>query len=205
VSLVDSIIVNCSTPTDIQNEDATSTFFDTVIQTFLVRHGFLSGDVRPAPQKRRRVITGAGEKPDMGNTRQTSDSARSDTHGTMSGTRERYDPPSLHVNPVSKNVIPSVLVRISSSVQVDHDDENGVVRTDTSSGVTFLVDKRTDQSYPCALSSQESDEGGAQAIVSTRRIIAVPGPSDQEDEPPSWILDALKVGIACAGQRLETY
>ena len=96
------------------------------------------------------------------------------------------------------------LVRISSSVQVDDDDGNGVVRTDPGSGVAFLVDKRTDRSYPCTLSRQESDEGNAQAIIHTRRTI-VPDSGDQEDEPPSWILDALKVGIACAGQHLETY
>jgi hypothetical protein len=104
-----------------------------------------------------------------------------------------------------KICFPVSLVRISSSVQVDDDDEDGVVRTDPSSGVTFLVDKRADQSYPCTLLSQESDEGNAQAIIPTRRTIAVPDSGDREDEPPSWILDALKVGIACAGQRLETY
>ena len=97
------------------------------------------------------------------------------------------------------------LVSISSSVQVDDDDENGVVRTDPSSGLTSLVDKRTDQSHPCTLLSQESDEGNAQATIPTRRTIAVPDSGDREDEPPSWILDALKVGVACAGQRLETY
>lgn len=97
------------------------------------------------------------------------------------------------------------LVRISFSVQVDDDDENGVARTDPSSGVTFLLDKRTDQSYHCTLLSEESSEGNAQAIIPTRRTIAVPDSGDREDEAPSWILDALKVGIACAGQRLETY
>jgi hypothetical protein len=91
-----------------QNEDAIGSFFDTVIQAFLVRHGFLSGDVQPAPQKRRRVITGVGDKPDMGNPRQTSDSAPSDTHGTMTRTRKQSDLPPLHVNPVSKNKFPSV-------------------------------------------------------------------------------------------------
>lgn len=92
-----------------QNEDAISAFFDTVIQTFLVRHGFLSGTVQPAPQKRRRVITGVGDNTDIGNPRQTSDSAPSDTHGIMTSTRERYHLPSLHVNPVSKNMFPSVI------------------------------------------------------------------------------------------------
>jgi hypothetical protein len=104
-----------------------------------------------------------------------------------------------------KTCFPASLVGISSSVQVDDDDENGVVRTDPSSGVTFLLDKRTDQSYPGTLLSRESDEGNAQAIIPTRRTIAVPDSGDREDEPPSWILDALKVGIACAGQHLETY
>ncbi len=47
--------------------------------------------------------------------------------------------------------------------------------------------------------------GGAQAIIPTRRTIAVPDSGDQEDGAPSWIFDALKVGITCAGQRLETY
>jgi hypothetical protein len=109
--------------------------------------------------------------------------------------------------PSVKTCFPASLVRISSSFQVDDDDgdENGVVRTDPSSAVRFLVDKRTDQSYPCTLLSQESDEGSAHAIIPTRRTIAVPDSGDREDEPPSWILDALKVGIACAGQRLETY
>ncbi|KAF8505939.1 hypothetical protein F5888DRAFT_1604331 [Russula emetica] len=182
-------IDNCLEPgksmIHVSNEDTISAFFDTVIRTFLVRHGFLSGDVQPAPQKRRKVITAVGDKPDMGNPRQTSHSAPSDTHRTMTSTRERYDLPSLHVNPV---------IRISSSFQVDDDDddENGVVRTDPSSGVTFLVEKRTDQSYPCTLLSQESDEGSAQAIIPTRRTIAVPDSGDREDEPPSWILDALK-------------
>jgi hypothetical protein len=104
-----------------------------------------------------------------------------------------------------KACFPVSLVRISSSVQVDDDDENGVARTNPSSDVTILVDKRTDQSYPCTLLSQEPDEGSAQAIIPTRRTIAVPDSGDREDEPPSWILDALKVGIACAGQRIETH
>jgi hypothetical protein len=102
-------------------------------------------------------------------------------------------------------MFPVSLVRISSPVQVDDDDENGFVKTDPSSGVTFLLDKKADQSYPCTLLSPESDEGNAQAIIPTRRTIAVPDSGDREDEPPSWILDALKVSIACAGLRLETY
>ena len=188
-----------------QNEGAISAFFDTVIQTFLVRHGFLSDDVQQAPQKRRRVITGVGNKPDIGNARQTPDSAPSDTHGTVTSTRERYDLPSLHINPAVKTCFPVSLVRISSSVQVNDKDENGVVKTNSSDGVTFLIDKRTDRSYSCTLLSQESDEGSAQVIIPTRRTIAVPDSADQEDEPPSWILDALEVGIVCAGQRHETY
>jgi hypothetical protein len=100
--------------------------------------------------------------------------------------------------PSVKTRFPVSLVRISS-VQVDDNDENGVVGTDPSSGVTFLVDKRMDRSYPCTLSRHESDEGNVQAIIPTRRTIAVPDSGDREDEPPSWILDALKVGIACAG------
>jgi hypothetical protein len=91
-----------------QNEDAISALFDTVIQTFLIRHGFLSGGVQPAPQKRRRVITGVGDKPDTENPRQRTDSAPSDTYGTMTNSGERYDLPSLHVNPVSKNMCPNV-------------------------------------------------------------------------------------------------
>ena len=126
------------------------------------------------------------------------------TCGTVTSTRERSDLPSLHVNPVSKKCSSVSLSRISSSVQVD-DDENGVIKTNPDSGVTFLFDKRTDQSYPCTLLGQESDEVSAQAIIPIRRTIAVPDPVDREDELPSWILDALKVGVACAGQRLETH
>jgi hypothetical protein len=108
--------------------------------------------------------------------------------------------------------IPSVKARFpvslacdSSSVQVGDNDENGVVGTDPSSGVTFLADKRTDQPHLCTLLGQESHEGSTQAIVPTRRTIAVPDSGDRVDEPPSWILNALKVGTACARQRLETY
>ena len=97
------------------------------------------------------------------------------------------------------------LIHVSFSVQAVGDDGNEVVRTDPSSGITCLVDKRTNHLYPCTLLSQESDEGSARAIIPTRRTIAVPDSGDREDEPPSWILDALKVGIACAGRRLETY
>ncbi|KAI0282276.1 hypothetical protein BGY98DRAFT_955130 [Russula aff. rugulosa BPL654] len=171
-------IDNCLEPgkslIHVSNEDAIGSFFDSVIQTFLVRHGFLSGDVQPAPQKRRRVITGVGDKPDMGNPRQTSDSAPSDTHGTMTSTRKQSDLPPLHVNPVNDG------------------DENGVVETKFNSGVTFLFKERTDQSYPCTLLSQESHESSTRAIIPTRRTIAVPDSGDWEDEYPSWILDALK-------------
>jgi hypothetical protein len=97
------------------------------------------------------------------------------------------------------------IVRISSVVQVDDDNENGAVKTNPNSGVTSPVDERTDLLYPCALLSQESDKGSTQAITSSRRTIAAPDSGDREDETPSWILDALKVGIACVGQRLETY
>lgn len=98
------------------------------------------------------------------------------------------------------------LVRVSSSVQVDDDDDgNGVVETDPNPAVTVPVDERTYQSYPCTLSSQESDKDSAQAIIPTRRTITVPDSGDLGDEPPSWILDALKVGIAHAGHHLETY
>ncbi len=95
-----------------QNEDAISAFFDSAIQTFLVRHGFLSSDVQPAPQKRRRVITGEepfGDKPDVGNPRQTSGMASaSNTHGTMTSIRERADIPSLYVNLVSESMFSNV-------------------------------------------------------------------------------------------------
>ena len=104
----------------------------------------------------------------------------------------------------SVNAFPVSSVRISSSAQADDDDdENGVVRTDPSSGLTFLVDKKSYQSYPCTSSSQESDEGIAQAIIPTRRTIAVSDSGDREDEPPSWILDALKVGIEYIGRCLK--
>lgn len=81
------------------------------------------------------------------------------------------------------------------------------MRTDPSSSVTFVLDKRADQSYPYTTLSQEFDEDNAQTIspTPTRRTIPVPDSGDREAEPPSWILDALKVGIACAGRRLETY
>jgi hypothetical protein len=104
--------------------------------------------------------------------------------------------------PSVKAWFPVSSVRISSSVQADDNDENGVVMTDPSSGLTFLVDK-TYQSYPCTSLSQESDEGIAQAIVPTRRTIAVSDSGDREDEPPSWIFDALKVGIEYVGQCLK--
>jgi DNA mismatch repair protein MLH3 len=74
----------------------------------------------------------------------------------------------------------------------DDDDENGVVRTDPSSSVAFILDKRPDQLYPCTSSSQEFDEDSAQTISTTRRTITVPDSDDREAEPPSWILDALK-------------
>ena len=81
------------------------------------------------------------------------------------------------------------------------------MRTDFSSSVTFVLDKRADQSHPCTTLSQEFDEENAQTIspTPTRRTIPVPDSGNREAEPPSWILDALKVGIACAGRRLETY
>jgi hypothetical protein len=91
-----------------------------------------------------------------------------------------------------------------SFVQGDDDDESGVVKADPSSGVTFVPDKRADQSYPCT-PIQEFDEDSAQTSCPTRRTIAVPDSGDREGEPPSWILDALKVGLTCARRRLETH
>ena len=87
----------------------------------------------------------------------------------------------------------------SPSAQGDDNDENGVVRTNPSSGVAFVLDKRTDQS------SREFGEDSAQTIGPTRRTITITDSGDREDEPPSWILDALKVSIACAGRCLGTY
>jgi hypothetical protein len=97
--------------------------------------------------------------------------------------------------PSVKTSFPVSLVLISSSVQVNDGDENGVVETKFNSGVTFLFKERTDQSYPCTLLSQESHESSTRAIIPTRRTIAVPDSGDREDEYPSWILDALKVGV----------
>ena len=141
-------------------------------------------------------------KPEIRDLRQTAGkaSARANTHSTMPITRERDDVPSLDDNPVSINVFPGIFPG-PSSTQGD-DDENGIARTNPSSGVTFALDKRTDQSF---LSSPEFDEDSAQTTGLTRRTIAVPDSGDQEDEPPPWILEALKVSIVCAGWRLETY
>jgi hypothetical protein len=143
-----------------------------------------------------------GDKPDIRDPRQTFGEASAPSYMPimMPITRERDDAPSLHVNPVSKTVFPGVFSPYPSA-QCDDDDENGVVRADPSSGVLFVLDKRTDQSYPCT-PSQKLDEDSAQTICPTRRTIAVPESGDREGEPPSWILDALKVGIACAGRRL---
>lgn len=85
------------------------------------------------------------------------------------------------------------------SVQGDDNDENGAVRTNPSSGVAFVLEKRTDQS------SREFGEDSSQTIAPTRRTIAITDSGGREDEPPSWILDALKVSIACAGRCLGTY
>jgi hypothetical protein len=146
------------------------------------------------------------DKPDIRDLRQVSGkaSAPSKTHSTKPIARERDDVPLSYVNPVSKNVFPCVFSPYLRA-QGDDDDENGVVRTDPSSSVAFILDKRPDQLYPCTSSSQEFDEDSAQTISTTRRTITVPDSDDREAEPPSWILDALKVGIACVGQRLETY
>jgi hypothetical protein len=135
------------------------------------------------------------DKPEIRDLRQTSGkaSARTNTHSTMPIIRERDDVPSLDDNPVSINVFPGTFPH-PSSTQSDGD-ENGVAKTNPSSGVAFALDKRTDQSF---LSSPEFDEDSAQTTGLTRRTIAVPDSGDQEGEPPPWILDALKVGIACA-------
>ena len=121
----------------------------------------------------------------------------------MTSTRERYDLRSSHVNTVSKNIFLNVFSPYHISVQVDGDEENGFLRIDPSSKVTSLVDKGTDQLHASTLLSQEPGEGSIQAIIPTRRTISVPDSGDREDEPPSWILDALKVGTACAGQSFE--
>ena len=79
------------------------------------------------------------------------------------------------------------------------------MRIDPSSGTTFLVDRRTGHSYPRTPLSRESDEDNIQAISSTRRTIAFADTGDRGGEPPQWIRDALKVGTAHVGLRLETY
>jgi len=87
---------------------------------------------------------------------------------------EGINVPPLHVNPN------------------DDDDDNGIVWIDPNSGVTFVVDKRTGHSYPHTTLSREFDGDSAQAVHLTRRTIAVTNSGDCEEEPPQWILDALK-------------
>lgn len=94
---------------------------------------------------------------------------------------------------------------MSHSAQGDGDDDaNGIVWTDPSSGVKFVVDKRTGHSYPPTLLTREFDKNKAHAVNPPRKTIVIADPCDREREPPQWMLDALKVSTMCAGQRLET-
>ena len=110
--------------------------------------------------------------------------------------------------PLVTSSLPTFLVFISFTIQDrDDDGENDIAWTDPSSGVTFLVDKRTGHSYPRTSLSRRVDEDNAQAVNSARRTIASANSGDNEVQAPQWILDALKVGTGCAesNQPLKTH
>ncbi|KAI0303906.1 hypothetical protein BC826DRAFT_980327 [Russula brevipes] len=174
-------IDNCLEPgkssIHISNEDAITTFVDSVIHAFLLRHGFLfHSEVRPTPQKRRKVATGeedsSGDKSETRASQQTACESRprSDMQSML---RERNSVPSLHVDPLCD----------------DDNDDDGVVWIDPHSGITFIVDRRTGHSYP---RTARRDADTAQTVDHTRRTLTVADYGDFEGEPPQWILDALE-------------
>ncbi|TCD69227.1 DNA mismatch repair protein [Steccherinum ochraceum] len=167
-------IDNCLEPAKasvhLRDAESVSALVSSVVQAFLVRHGFASD--RPKPREREEGTPSPRKK------------RRLD--------RQDEDGPSSRQRPQTETAI------FTSTSQ----DGGNVVWMDPSTGIRYVVDKRTGNSYPVQLhqedgggttSARGEESGLGQRKPTLRRTI---GSSKIDDDTPQWIRKALQANQA---------
>ncbi|GBE79898.1 hypothetical protein SCP_0211000 [Sparassis crispa] len=177
---VDNCLEPAKSAVHLQNSEAVSRFLGSIIEAFLLRHGFLTRasastvTPSPSPRKRRKLIP----QEDV-------------------TTADRMRPGSSR-NPSARPASPPLIIRPGSEVQVDGTDPRAeIVWTDPTTGESFVVDTRTGNSYPLnAQISSSSTQSDVPGRPSGRRTLGVcesrtNGTKDETAPVPEWIRDAL--------------
>ncbi|KAI0920894.1 hypothetical protein AcV5_001344 [Taiwanofungus camphoratus] len=189
---VDNCLEPAKAAVQLQNSEAVSAFLSSVVEAFLVRHGFLvqrvprrrprtsalpeHGDI-PSPRKKRKITTTQLDSEDLDN--------------------RRLLPPSF----LKRNACPSLVAHLpheDNGTEYDTDACKETLWTDPVTGETFVIDTRTGNSYLLHAPLATNDEGtskrsrrslAAGVIPMTADTVGRRG--DEEKVVPNWIRDAL--------------
>lgn len=153
----------------IQGKETLSSFLGNVIETVLIKHGFLR---HRTPRARVRAHSeDSGSSP-----------PRKRRKVTRKLRRESSEPCSaLYLPPLNSADDPDAA-------------EQAFVWTDPRTGQQFQIDQRTGNSFPLNRRRQESGETGKHGT--SRRSLALPGALEGAPETPEWIRSALEVCVA---------
>ncbi|KAI0053776.1 hypothetical protein FA95DRAFT_1480918 [Auriscalpium vulgare] len=180
---------NCLEPNKIAvhftNDEAVSTFLDSVITQFLVRHGFSSQarwtqDDLPSPRKKMRL----------------DDALIMKRNGSLPSTVHIPHADDTHSAPFSRPTS-------APPLYITHDVYDELIWTDPKTGVTYLVDTRTGNSYPRNPMHRVLDDEDGEARPNRRTIVdpdwlkdtKASRPAADKEPTPQWILDALQPEI----------
>ncbi|PSR93789.1 hypothetical protein PHLCEN_2v4684 [Hermanssonia centrifuga] len=181
-------IDNCLEPAKaavhLQNSGAVGSFVSSVVNAFLVRHGFKAESsqqpprLRSAsspPRKRQKVLDGRIEQDDA---------------QTKPGVVK------------SRPNQPYTSTRIQTPVIIPHnreyEEEDSVLWRDPRTGETFVIDNRTGNSYPAHTPPDLYHSPNAGESSMARRTLGRTTSTIPREEPPAWIQEALEANQAYA-------
>ncbi|PCH40853.1 hypothetical protein WOLCODRAFT_99424 [Wolfiporia cocos MD-104 SS10] len=195
---VDNCMEPAKTAVKLQNNEAAVSFLGSVIEAFLVRHGFSAPKI---PRQRTSQSDASDALTTPLRKRRRIEQSVDDTAGPSRGQKPSGIPQSM----------PGCLI-VHPEQQVSQDDSAHLVWTDPATGEAFMVDRRTGNSYPVHEQSPLEQGDSSASWTQRRRTLA---PSSRQEgrmtgesvkDIPDWIRDALDTNAtyAIAEQRIRS-
>ncbi|KAI0311741.1 hypothetical protein OF83DRAFT_1068318 [Amylostereum chailletii] len=186
VGSVDNYLEPAKAAVHLLNDEAVASSLTSVVRSFLLRHGFLSevSDASPSPRKKRKVHHEREESGFL--------PTITEPHETYTSQSQRNHQEPLHVIPVR------CFIRTPDPQQAE------IEWTDPQTGVSYIIDTRTGNSYQRDAQRYIEERDGEEApssgpsrrtLVDTRWLRKAKDPSNT-GPPPQWLVNALQVNGA---------
>ncbi|KZT71436.1 hypothetical protein DAEQUDRAFT_666030 [Daedalea quercina L-15889] len=178
---VDNCLEPAKAAVHLQNAGAASTFLSSVVDSFLLRHGFLHATMPKPGQERRYPDSSVSKKRKV----VCSSDYGPDTPTRAGTSRDTESRPLQRRSTVAQ---PHVLNGTNDRT-IESDESTEVIWIDPATGERFVVDTRTGNSYPINSRAMEEKDEGAQH----RRILPTTTQAARtRNDMPDWIRNALE-------------